>query len=606
MTKFLLLPIFFLLVNFTLRAQSIPPISEDRGCATMHHNQFLEEKYPAFKKQRAQFEFNLNNQIKFNQFTRQQSSNVVSIPVVVHIIHNVKDGSIGGTNISEEQILSQIKTLNDDYRKMPGTMGDNTNPVGVDTKIEFCLAVTDPNCKPTNGITRHYSARSDFDYNNDNEVIKAFGYWPSDQYLNIWVCNLANNVLGYAQFPNYTNLPGLNQFELGATTDGVVIKSTAFGNQTGTANAGLFKYGRTATHEIGHWLGLKHIWGDNENSPNCDTDYCDDTPPQSTKSPSNASCPTRFSTCGSQVYQNMTENYMDYSADVCMNIFTHDQQTRMQTTLNVSPLRLKLLSAKGCQYNTTSGYPLQVDFDTHLSNLWQITGPESQFLWSTANPGAKMSTTSIQCNYKQSNTIGAYSNFDSPFINFKESNNPLLIFDFSYPTTSNGLTDTLILYYAQGCNADAFVPFDTLTGASLITSSQLASNPYLPSETDWKTKKINLPFLKNIEQAKIRFKGISQQMATLYLDNINILSYQVGCYVGADQILHFDRASLTENEIAFIKVFDLNGKVLASKTVYADSNDIYSYDLSYLAAGMYIASLQTQNNAFQTKFVIAH
>ncbi len=606
MTKFLLIPFLFLLVTTTLRAQSILPVSEDRGCATMLHNQFLETKYPTFKKQREQFEFKLNNQIQFNKYTRQHAATVVTIPVVVHVIHNIKDGSIGGTNISDEQIYSQIKTLNNDYRKMPGTMGFNTNPVGVDTKIEFCLALTDPNCMPTNGITRHYSARSDFDFNNDNEVIKAFGYWPSDQYLNIWVCNLANNVLGYAQFPNYTTLPGLNQFELGATTDGVVIKSTSFGNQTGTANSGIFKYGRTATHEIGHWLGLKHIWGDYESSPNCDTDYCEDTPPQGSKSPSNASCPTRFSTCGDQLYQNMTENYMDYSADACMNIFTYDQQTRMQTTLNVSPLRLKLLSAKGCQYNTTAAYPLQVDFDTHLANLWQIAGPENQFLWSTTNPGAKKSAASILCNNKQSIAVGAYSNFDSPFINFKEAANPVLIFDFSYPATSNGLTDTLILYYAQGCSTDDFVPFDTLTGTSLITSTQSATIAYQPSETDWKTKKINLPFLKNIEQAKIRFKCISQQIASLYLDNINISSYNLGCYVGTDHILHFDRASLAENEMAFIKVFDLNGKLLESKTVYADSNDLYSYDLNHLASGMYIAAVQTKINASQTKFIIAH
>jgi hypothetical protein len=610
MYKFLMLISILFIAQYQLWAQNEPNATETlrRNCGSDEHKQYLEKKYPLLKESSTQFEKDLSNQIHLNRISRKLTpTEIITIPVVVHVIHNNPTGIIGGTNISDEQILSQIKVLNEDYRKKIFTRGYNTNIAGADTKIEFCLAATDPNCNPTNGITRHYSVKNSFDMNNDNILIKSFGYWPSDQYLNIWVCNIANDVIGYAQFPNYSTLPGLNQYESGPITDGVVIRSSCFGSETGTANKGAFKYGRTTTHEIGHWLGLKHIWGDYENDSSCDSDYCDDTPPQSSPSPSSDFfCQDKFSLCNGIQYKNMTENYMDYSADICMNIFTNDQNTRMQTVLSVSPMRKKLLTSKGCEQTKIVQYPLAVDFDQNLATDWQITNADTTdnlSKWTTSSPGAKLSNYAISCNQINSKKNGHYSTFDSPYVNFTNVNTPFLQFDIAYPTTPNNLTDTLILYYAKGCSSNAYTPMDTITGERLITTSVVASN-FTPTESDWITIKRSLPFFKNSAQSRIRFKSISSKASTIFLDNITIFSLNTNCYVAENKVLYYDRTNLHENESAEIKIYDLNGKNIINLSVFPDKTQLFTYDLSFLASGMYLTSVTTNTTSFKNKFII--
>ena len=151
--------------------------------------------------------------------------------------------------------------------------------------------------------------------------------WNSTQYLNLWSCNMSGGILGYAQFPGGT-----------ASTDGVVILYSAFG-RTGTVSAPYNK-GRTATHEVGHWLNLRHIWGD----ANCGSDLVNDTPTHNT---ANYGCPTypHLSTCTGTPTE-MTMNYMDYTDDACMYMFTTGQSTRMTAAINTS--RSGLLTSLGC------------------------------------------------------------------------------------------------------------------------------------------------------------------------------------------------------------------------------------------------------------------
>jgi hypothetical protein len=283
------------------------------------------------------------------QYTRNQSQRRVSayelirIPVVVHVIHSQNDNNVGGagnSNISEEQIRSQIAVLNEDFRRIVGTPGFNTNPVGADSFIEFYLADSDPNGAPTNGITRHrYLKKTTFDPYSDDQLLSSIAYWPSDKYLNIWICRLSASNLAIAQFPATDKVEGLDtSSEPSAQTDGVIVDFRYFGRKTGAITSRIYNLGRTTTHEVGHWLGLIHTWGDTY----CGTDYCPDTP---TAEGSNQTtvCNPRYSNCFGVRTLNMIENYMDYSPDSCMNVFTKDQVARMRAVLALSPRRARLV-----------------------------------------------------------------------------------------------------------------------------------------------------------------------------------------------------------------------------------------------------------------------
>lgn len=315
-----------------------------RNCGTSAYDS-LQRRNQKINQSRGDLERAVNNRIANLRRTRAANvDSVFTIPIVVHVVYNENRPE---QNISDEQIYSQIPVLNEDYRKKAGSKGDNSNPVGADTYIEFCLANLDPYGNPTSGITRHSTTVSGFDYYIDDEKLKAYGYWPSDMYCNIWIADI-NGYLGYTQFPDNTGLPGLNTTYNTALTDGVAIGYKYFGKGIGTANNPKFNLGRTATHEIGHWLGLKHTWGDELDCSG--SDYCDDTPACSGAyyAPFR-NCVSPFQ-CGTLPRQ--IENYLDYSDDPCMNMFTNDQKTRMRTVLAVSPRRMALKNSLGCKGTT--------------------------------------------------------------------------------------------------------------------------------------------------------------------------------------------------------------------------------------------------------------
>lgn len=257
------------------------------------------------------------------------AATVYTIPVVVHIYH--KGEAIGtGTNLSVAAIESQITVLNQDFRRMTGTPGHNTHADGADTEIQFCLAKKDANGNATTGITRKQGVSGTYTTNAFNTE-KPNTQWDPTKYLNIWVADLGTQLLGYAQFPHANSVitgMGGNYGGSTANTDGVVMGPNFFGSSALATVTGSAPYdkGRTTTHEVGHWLGLKHINGDS----NCGDDNCADTPTQASQSNQQTACnPT--TTCNSQ---DMIQNYMDYTNDSCMNIFTKDQTARMRAILN--------------------------------------------------------------------------------------------------------------------------------------------------------------------------------------------------------------------------------------------------------------------------------
>lgn len=274
------------------------------------------------------------------------SGTVIKIPVVVHVLTDRNPEDIGGlnnNNISEEQILSQIKVLNQDYRRQAGTNGFNTNPVGVDMEIEFSLATIDPNGNSTNGITRTKVSQSTFDITGEYLKIGNLIHWDYEKYLNIWVLTANGRNLGYGAFPYDANVRGLefDQTSLNEQKqfDGVIIDYRYFGT-VGAVTSKTYGWGRTASHEIGHWLGLLHPNGDIR----CGDDYCNDTPTIESLNNS-TNCNKITSNCTGVVVQNMIENYMDYSPDFCMNVFTQDQKDRVRSVLDKSPTRQKIVTA---------------------------------------------------------------------------------------------------------------------------------------------------------------------------------------------------------------------------------------------------------------------
>ena len=308
----------------------------------------------------------------------QKNAAVVTIPVVFHVVY--KNAT---QNINDSNIFRQVDVLNECFRLQNTNFGQ-TRPIfdtiAADVEIEFCLATTDPFGNPTDGITRTAAgAGATFDplLGFDNVKSTATGGkdpWPNDQYLNVWVCDMSffgiTIVLGYATFPGGDPL-----------VDGVVIQYQFIGympNPT-TSNAG-----RTTVHEVGHWLGMRHIWGDGQGSATlCDsTDYVDDTPNADTAS--QQTCIIKNSCTNESPYwtslgidpPDMIENYMDYSYDACMTMFTEGQKTRMLGFLNT--VRTSILTSPGC---SSVGIPENINpsqieiFPNPGSNFIQVKSP---------------------------------------------------------------------------------------------------------------------------------------------------------------------------------------------------------------------------------------
>jgi hypothetical protein len=263
---------------------------------------------------------------------------LIRIPVVVHVVWNT-----AAQNISDAQIQSQIAVLNEDFRRLNADAASTPaafTAVAADARLEFALAVRGPGCMPTNGITRTNTAVAGWTYPGSGMKSAATGGadpWDSTEYLNVWIVNYTDGTLGFGTFPGGA-----------AAVDGLVLHFQATG-RTGTLMAGA-ALGRTGTHEIGHWLDLQHIWGGSAapTSTSCaDGDLVADTPNQAGASPFSATTCRTFPsvTCMNGPNGDMFMNYMDYSADQCMNTFTAGQVLRMDAALHTA--RSAILASAG-------------------------------------------------------------------------------------------------------------------------------------------------------------------------------------------------------------------------------------------------------------------
>ena len=303
-----------------------PTAPAQRKCAAHEKHVQLMGLDAAYAKRHSDLEMQTAAFVQARQEARangaQMQPVVVTIPVVFHVVY-----SNDQENIPDSRLQEQIQTLNDDFRRLNADQ-DSLWPQAADTEIEFCLASRDPNGAPTDGILRVPTTVGSFGSSDNVKFSSAGGSdaWPREDYMNFWVCNLGGGLLGYAQFPGGT-----------AATDGIVCGYRFVG--LNGAGAGAYNLGRTATHEVGHWLNLRHIWGDGP----CGTDdFVADTPESDG---ANYGCAIGSVSCGSE---DMVQNYMDYSEDACMNVFSQGQADRMQALFAPGGTRVSLLSSNGC------------------------------------------------------------------------------------------------------------------------------------------------------------------------------------------------------------------------------------------------------------------
>ena len=395
-----LLYLIFLITSISLSQATYA----QRKCGTVEYMNHLNnvESKEAFEQWLNEKKAHLSNTgLKGQQ--RTEETTIYQIPVVVHVIHN-GEAEENGSNISESQILSQIEVLNEDFKKL------NTDSVNIPDQFkslyanigfEFVLAKRDPDNNPTNGITRTQGSKTTWFMTND-ATLKSQSYWPSVDYLNIWVAPLGGGFLGWAQYPESTLDGVLPPYDV--ETDGVVITYDAFGSIDKDPTANLqsnYNLGRTATHEIGHFFGLRHIWGDG----GCGVDdYVNDTP---IAEDSYGGCPSlgpASTSCGSQ---DMFMNYMDYVNDDCMNLFTEGQKERMIVVVENSPRRLSLTTSLAL-------FPPNCEDIALLS----FTAPEEGICLSTVYPSLEIQNTgpciidSVKLNLEVNGVLIASKLFD--------------------------------------------------------------------------------------------------------------------------------------------------------------------------------------------------
>ena len=333
--------LFFVLIAFsTLHAQTF------HRCGTVEAMHEFEETHPGYLDAvNAAFDMAKAQSASIYQKGIQEDwDTIYRFPIVVHIVYNT-----AAENLDDSVVLSQIDVLNEDFRRLNADTGNvraEFVDVAGDAGIEFYLADTDPTGAPTTGITRFNTSVANFGGGfipnpTDVDKVKSSATdgvdpWPTDKYVNIWVCNTGGSILGLAYPPAIApNWPAGSAGD--SSVQGLVIhyevlgRNNPFSSTPGNMFNGLADQGRTATHEMGHYLGLRHIWGDGPLSilgfPDCTVDDgISDTPNSGTNSQLEG-CDFSKNTCtdGSPDLPDMVENYMDYSTEACQNMFTKEQ-----------------------------------------------------------------------------------------------------------------------------------------------------------------------------------------------------------------------------------------------------------------------------------------
>jgi len=308
------------------------------------------------------------------------ANEVITVPVVIHVLYHTPE-----QNISDAQILSQLQALNNDYRKLnvggkniPAAFG----PLAADARIIFCLAKVDASGKSTTGIIRRNTSTGSWQADDGMKYSIQGGdnAWDSKKYLNIWVCNFSGKSLGYS------SLPGSQ-----ADRDGIVVQYNAFG--TAGSVIAPFNKGRTLTHEVGHWLGLKHLWGDAD----CGDDGIADTPPQQGF---NNGCPSfpHKTACSINGNGDMFMNFMDFSDDGCMYLFTKGQAAKMRSLFALGGARNSFLNSNVCDSSSVQRTAVPASQPVTGATITLFPNPAIKFISLESKTGDVVGKTMNVCN----------------------------------------------------------------------------------------------------------------------------------------------------------------------------------------------------------------
>ncbi|MCC7302198.1 MAG: T9SS type A sorting domain-containing protein [Bacteroidia bacterium] len=367
---------------------------QHRSCGTMEHQAMLEQQDPTIKQVREEIERNIQDYVSYFRTNPDNSlTAVVTIPTVFHVVWNTTAESLNVSRLND-----QLAVLNADYRKL-NTDWNLTPSVWqglvADCEVQFCLAQRTPTGASTTGITYTQTTVTSFSTNNAVKYTANGGkdIWDRNKYLNVWVCDLSGGLLGYAQFPGGP-----------AATDGVVIDY----QYTGTTGASPpFNKGRTATHEVGHWLNLYHIWGD-DNGACSGSDQVSDTP-NAANYQFGCFSPSQVVTdaCTTTSPGIMWMNYMDYTDDACMYMFTTGQKSRVTAIMNGT--RVSLQTSNGCT-PTSAGVDEYTAFAVNL-----IPNPSAgQFI--VASPAYDLNDCEVKVFDALGNLIKSFHHTNGPEI----------------------------------------------------------------------------------------------------------------------------------------------------------------------------------------------
>jgi hypothetical protein len=599
-----------------------------RNCASHGHMQQMLHENATFKQNHEVIE---NQTADYTTHPTKQLRALKTIPVVVHVVYNTT-----AQNISDAQIASQIDVLNKDFRKLNADFSNTPaafQGIAADCELEFCLAKQTPTGALTTGIVRKQTALTSF---SDDDKVKSStlggdNAWDATKYLNLWVCPLGGGLLGYAQFPGGP-----------VSTDGVVINVTAFGT-TGTATAP-FNKGRTATHEVGHWLNLYHIWGD-DGTACTGSDLVGDTPNQADE---NYGCPTFPAvSCSNSPNGDMFMNYMDYTDDACMYMFTSGQKTRIDALFTSGGSRASLLTSLGCVVpnTTTCNIPVllsasSITANTATLNWGVVTNATSYNVQYKLNGSATWTTVTSTTNSKAIVGLSAASAYQFQVETICANGSSTYSAVSSFMTTSNvpSCTNT---YEPNNTLATAISIVSNTSITSLISTSTdkdyyqittTAAAPKLkvtltnlPADYDLRLYNANGSQIGSSSMGNNTSESISYNTSTtaqtyrIYVFGYNGAFNASSCYtlatqtsatnlkvdatVGEQKIAMailpnpaYDKIEVQftsrENETSVINVYNTLGQKVASRL----NHDVYginhtTLDLSHCSAGIYLVEM---------------